>query len=147
MSGSESSLLCYLGWLYNTEPVSSTSVRNYLPAVVTSDTRIGKTLSLSPLLQLAVSAYQQADTERWALQHPEILKERRAIPSSVACNILKAALLAPDTDITFLQNAAAFLPKFGFFELGEAGASLLLEKISVTSEAIHIAIARRKHKS
>lgn len=49
LSGSESSLLRYLGWLYDTNTVSGSSVRNYVSAVVTSDTRLGKPLSLSPL--------------------------------------------------------------------------------------------------
>ena len=62
--GSEACLRRYLGWLYEDNSVSGRSVRQYLSAVTTSHVRIGIELSLSPLVQLAVAAYKQADLDR-----------------------------------------------------------------------------------
>lgn len=81
------------------------------------------------------------------LHDPKTLKERRALPSYVARQVLKAAILTPDTDLVFLRNATAVLINYVFFERDEAGASLLLNNIEATPDAIHVAIELRKNQS
>lgn len=147
LSGNEGTLLLYLGWLFDNGSVSGSSVRQYLSAVTTAHVRIGVELSLTPLLQLAVTAYQQGDLNRKALEDPGILKERRALPSTVARRICNAALEAADTELKFIRAAAAILVSYVFFERGEAGSALLMDNISVTHSSLDIAVALRKGKS
>lgn len=54
--GSEASLLRYVGWLLDESSIDGTSIRNYLSAVTTTHTRIGNTISLTPVLQLSIAA-------------------------------------------------------------------------------------------
>lgn len=74
-------------------------------------------------------------------RNPELLKERRALPSSEACSILRSTVNTPDTEIKFWRAASAVLVSYVFFEHGEAGASLLLPNIWIRTGAIDIAIA------
>ena len=131
LSGSEASLLRYLGWLYEDNSVSGRSVCQYLSAVTTSHVRIGIELSLSPLVQMAVAAYKQANLDRKELLDPDSKKGRRALPSTVARSIFNASMEAQDSDIGFIRSATAVLVSFDFFERGEAGSALLLENIHV----------------
>ena len=146
-TGDEGALLRYLGWLYDTNTIAGASVRNYMSAICTGHTRSGLPLALTPLLQLALSAYINADWDRKALADPTVTKERRALPSSVARKILDAALAAADGEIEFIRNASAVLVNLIFFARGEAGASLLPENIKVVKNSISLAIALRKNQS
>ena len=147
MTGDESSLLRYLGWLFETNTISGGSVRNYISAICTSHTRQGLTLALTPLLQLALSAFINADFDRKVLLDPELAKERRALPATVARRILDAALDTPLSEMVFIRNATAVMVNLVFFSRGEAGASLLTENISVSANSIDLAIALRKNQS
>ena len=53
-------------------------------------------------------------------------------------------MLAPDSDTVLIRNASAVVLGFCFFERGEAGVSLLLSNIAVTSRSIDVAIQLRK---
>ena len=147
LDGEESSLLRYLGWLFDTKAVSGSSVRNYTSAVCTGHTRVGLSLSLTPLLQLALAAYINADANRKTLLDPALSKERRAFPSTVARQIFRAAMSAASSDLKFIRNATAVLVNLVFFCRGEAGASLLMENIAVSEESVLVAIALRKNQS
>lgn len=67
LSGNESGILRYMGWLFSERKIAGNSLRNYLSSVTTAHTRIWKPITLTPV---AVSADQQASTERKMLQDP-----------------------------------------------------------------------------
>lgn len=145
LSGSESSLLRYLGWLLDDNKVAGGSVRSYLSGVITSHNRLGVPLKLTDRLQLAIDAYQREDSDRKLLANPDGAKERRALPSSIARRIFQLGLSLPDSEIELIRSCTAILTSMVFFERGEAGISLRLTNIRVTPQAIDIAVVLRKN--
>jgi hypothetical protein len=145
LAAAEPALLRYVGWLYAEGRISGTSLRGCLSAVFTAYRKLGVTLSYTPLLQMAITAYQTADSHRRATSTPTSGEERCGIPAPIMKRICEAALAAPFAQLRFIRAAAAICVSFMFFERGEAGASLSPQHIKVTPQAVHLAIPLRKN--
>ncbi len=144
MSADEPALLRYIGWLYSEGRISGASLRGYLSSVFSAYKKLGVTLHYTPLIQMAIKAYQTADGHRRAQSDPTSGKERCGIPATVMKRIADAALIAPISEIKFIRAASAVVVSYMFLERGEAGASLMMNNIRVTPTTVHLAIPLRK---
>lgn len=144
LAGDPPALLRYLGWLHTETTISASSVRNYVSAVITAHARLEIEIPYTPMLQLALGAFQKADIARKATIDPTTLHERRGLPASIARSIFDAALHSPPTAVEFVRNAAAVITSYMFFERGEASSALELDNIRVTPSSVQVAITLRK---
>lgn len=144
LSGNEPSILRYVGFLLSEKEIAGNALRNYMSSVTTAHTRIGKSITITPLVSMAVSAYRHASTKTKMLQHPTSTLQRRVLPSSVASSILNEATSYPDSELKRIRNASATLIFYVFFKRGEAGASIQFNNITVSRQYINIAVELNK---
>lgn len=96
---------------------------------------------------MALDAYQAEDTDRNMLENTEPAKERRALPSSIARQILRLGLSLQDSELRLICGTTAILKSLFFFESVDAGTSLRLINIRVLSHAIKIGVELRKNQT